>query len=51
MARRLALVAVAAASIGFAAPPASARCSPDADPVVCFVNCTIARLMGAWCKD
>lgn len=51
MARRLALVAVAAAALGFTAPPASARCAPETDPVVCFINCTVARLAGAWCKQ
>jgi len=49
--RRLMLVAVAAAALGFNAPGASAKCSPDADPLVCFVNCTVARLAGAWCKQ
>ena len=51
MARRLILLAIAASAIGVAAPSASARCAPDTDPVVCTVNCTLARLVGAWCKS
>ena len=46
----LALAAVAIATLGVTAPPASARCSPDADPMQCFIMCTTAHLMGAACK-
>lgn len=49
MARRLVLIAVAASALGVTAPSASARCAPDTNPVVCTVNCTIGRLMDAWC--
>ena len=51
MARRLVLAAVAIAALGVSAPSASARCAPETDPLVCFVNCTVARLAGAWCKS
>ena len=51
MARRLLLLAVVASALGLTAPSASARCAPDTDPVTCTVNCTLARLVGAWCKS
>ncbi|HEX8002646.1 MAG TPA: hypothetical protein VF519_08115 [Mycobacteriales bacterium] len=51
MGRRLLLAAVALAAVGVAAPNASAKCSPDADPVQCFWMCTTAHLVGAACKS
>jgi hypothetical protein len=49
--RRLVVVALAAAALGTTAAPASARCAPDADPVVCAVTCLAARLAGAYCRE
>ncbi|HEV2891646.1 MAG TPA: hypothetical protein VGX28_14830 [Frankiaceae bacterium] len=51
MGRRLLVAAVAVAAVGMTAPSASAKCSPDADPVTCFWMCTTARLVGAACKS
>ena len=51
IARRLVLAALVAAAVGTTAPSASAKCSPDADPVQCFVMCTTAHLVGAACKS
>jgi hypothetical protein len=50
MGRRLVLLAVAAVALGVTAPSASAKCSPDADPVQCWWMCTTAHLVGAACK-
>jgi hypothetical protein len=49
--RALLAVVLAAAALGVTAPSASAKCSPDADPVQCWWMCTTAQLMGAACKD
>lgn len=49
--RTLLAVVLAAAAIGTAAPSASAKCSPDADPVQCWWMCFQAQLIGAACKD
>lgn len=49
--RALLVAVLAAASLGMAAPPASAKCSPDADPVQCWWMCFQAQLVGAACKS
>jgi hypothetical protein len=50
MGRRLVIVALVAAGLGATAPSASARCAHP-EPLVCFVQCTTAQLLGAQCKD
>lgn len=49
--RAMLVATVAAASLGLAAPSASAKCSPDADPWECFWMCTTAQLVGAACRS
>lgn len=51
MGRRLLVAALVAAALGTTAPAASAKCSPDADPVQCALMCAGAVLVGAACKQ